>query len=165
LTTLLIGHGIDLVYELMRESDPKKKVQKIAELLDEPSVPFELSEAWARSYGTTQNDIMSQYNPSWIDPFGGVTFIGDEDAASANAAWIWAENYIYPNSAREGLEKDFRSWGYVMWDKERLDQMKILEVDGATLEKHGPRTWNGPLICEHEHPHWEYLLDRLLYRN
>lgn len=53
-------------------------------------------------------------------------FHSDCDRDAPNAAWIWsAEDKVdirYYQSDKAGL----RTWGYVMWDKERLDQWSIL---------------------------------------
>ena len=46
-----------------------------------------------------------------------------------NAAWLWSTgNKIEINYTRKSKLID---WGYVFWDKERLDRWGILEQDGA----------------------------------
>lgn len=54
-------------------------------------------------------------------------FLGDSYKDSPNAAWLWSTGgeaeLCYFQSNKEGLRK----WGYVMWDKERLDRWNILQ--------------------------------------
>ena len=75
---------------------------------------------------------------SWIrqDTF---SFHKDGYEDGPNPAWPWSTGnkveirYNQPNTA--GLRK----WGYVMWDKERLDQWTILQKDPHDFYKSTPR--------------------------
>lgn len=86
---------------------------------------------------------LEEDGPDWEDPLydawtngAFLGFDGDSDRDGPNAAWVWSTgNKVeirYNQYSKEGLRK----WGYVMWDKERLDQWTIL----------------------HENPH-EYLIE------
>lgn len=54
-------------------------------------------------------------------------FQNDSDRDGPNAAWVWSTgnkvemHYYQPDKA------SLRKWGYVMWDKERLDQWTVLQ--------------------------------------
>ena len=72
--------------------------------------------------------------PEWDDPMydackreDTIAFHEDGYEDGPNAAWPWSTgNKIqisYHRSDRAGLRK----WGYVMWDKGRLDQWSILQ--------------------------------------
>ena len=56
-------------------------------------------------------------------------FQRDSDKDCPNAAWTWSTGHetkiYYYHPYKEGL----RQWGYVMWDKERLDGWAILQED------------------------------------
>ena len=83
------------------------------------------------SYSCLSNALYQTENPMyglWIhqDTF---SFHKDDCKDGPNAAWPWSTGnkveirYNQPDTA--GLRK----WGYVMWDKERLDQWTILQKD------------------------------------
>lgn len=70
-------------------------------------------------YGCSVDDAWTSGAP--------LEFHGDSYKDGPNAAWLWSTGgeaevcYFQPN--KEGLRK----WGYVMWDKERLDRWSILQ--------------------------------------
>lgn len=55
---------------------------------------------------------------------------------SSNAAWTWSNDY------RNGIwyfrpeTEDLRGWGYVFWDKERLDDWRVLDEDQRLTERY-----------------------------
>ncbi len=80
------------------------------------------------------SEALEEEAPEWDNPmydawlnqdFQG--FSGDDDRDSPNAAWVWStKNKVeirYYQSDKEALRK----WGYVMWDKVRLDQWNFLQ--------------------------------------
>ena len=80
------------------------------------------------------SDALEEEAPEWDDPMydawkskDTLAFHKDAYKDGPNAAWPWStENkveirYNQPDTA--GLRK----WGYVMWDKDRLDRWSILQ--------------------------------------
>ena len=50
-----------------------------------------------------------------------------DDSGGPNAAWAWSNGDIVELFSFQGRKTDLRKWGYVMWDKERLDSWGVLE--------------------------------------
>jgi hypothetical protein len=50
------------------------------------------------------------------------------DYHGPNAAWCWSNGDRLEIDYFEGRE-DLKKWGYVMWDKERLDRWGVLDQD------------------------------------
>ena len=50
----------------------------------------------------------------------------DSDKDAPNAAWTWSTGNRVELHYYQPDKEDLRKWGYVMWDKERLDQCYIL---------------------------------------
>ena len=80
------------------------------------------------------SDALEEEGPVWDDPMydawnrkDSLAFHKDGDKDGPNAAWPWSTGnkvelcYNQPGTA--GLRK----WGYVMWDKDRLDRWSILQ--------------------------------------
>ncbi len=53
-------------------------------------------------------------------------FEGD-DLRKRNLAWLWAHPMISYPGYDYTCDTDLRAWGYVFWDKDRLEQMRLLE--------------------------------------
>ena len=72
------------------------------------------------------NDYVDRMNAfdDWIDKLP-LRFADDSDGP--NAAWTWSNGDIVELFHFQPSKKKFRKWGYVMWDKERLDQWGVLE--------------------------------------
>ena len=49
------------------------------------------------------------------------------DSEGPNAAWTWSNGDVQELFPFEPEKKVPRKWGYVMWDKERLDRWGVLE--------------------------------------
>ena len=49
------------------------------------------------------------------------------DSEGPNAAWTWSNGDVQELFHFEPRKKVPREWGYVMWDKERLDRWGVLE--------------------------------------
>ena len=60
----------------------------------------------------------------WIDKLP-LRFADDSDGP--NAAWTWSNGDIVELFHFLPSKKNLRKWGYVMWDKERLDRWGVLE--------------------------------------
>ncbi|KAF4629847.1 hypothetical protein G7Y89_g8294 [Cudoniella acicularis] len=78
--------------------------------------------------------------------------VDDHDYKSPNAAWPWSISFDdssrnYP-TAFYGKES-FRSWGYVMWDKKRVDELGVMEKAAGTYKKHGPILCYGALLSDY----------------
>ena len=54
-------------------------------------------------------------------------FNGDSDEDGPNAAWTWLTGNKDEIRYNQSDKRDLRHWGYVMWDKERLDRWDILQ--------------------------------------
>lgn len=71
-----------------------------------------------------------------------------------NAAWSWSvrqwdpafsgKNYVTRRDRRDYL----RSWGYVMWDLSRLEQLKIMECEAHDLKAHDPNAVREPFLFD-----------------
>ena len=88
----------------------------------------------ARISYSSLSSALEEEAPEWDNPMYDAWtdralqgFYGDNDKDDPNAAWTWSTgNKVeirYYQSNKVGLRK----WGYVMWDKERLDQWNILQ--------------------------------------
>ena len=60
----------------------------------------------------------------WIDK-SPLRFV--DDGGGPNAAWTWSTGDIVELFSFQDQKTDLRKWGYVMWDKERLDRWGVLE--------------------------------------
>lgn len=60
----------------------------------------------------------------WINQ-SPLRFIDDNDGP--NAAWTWSNGDKVELFPFESSKEDLRKWGYVMWDKDRLDRWGVLE--------------------------------------
>ncbi len=49
--------------------------------------------------------------------------------ADPNAAWTWSNDYRDETWHFRPETRELRSWGYVFWDEERLDDWGALEED------------------------------------
>lgn len=80
-----------------------------------------------------------------------VRFAGDHQEHSPNAAWLWSIRLIenVPNFRSSfGGKEYFRSWGYVMWDRARLDILKTMDDAASNYKAHGPKARDGPLLSD-----------------
>lgn len=50
-----------------------------------------------------------------------------DDSSGPNAAWTWSNGDIVELFSFQPPKEGLRQWGYVMWDKERLDRWRVLE--------------------------------------
>ncbi|KAF4634247.1 hypothetical protein G7Y89_g3863 [Cudoniella acicularis] len=70
------------------------------------------------------------------------SFNGDEDEFAPNSAWMWRG--CVQGEPQSEFADSFRSWGYVMWDEERLSKMGILSDDKGMYDCfHGPLKRDG----------------------
>ena len=56
-----------------------------------------------------------------------IVFDGDVRTDCPNAAWIWSTKNKVEIRYDQYEKKGMRKWGYVMWDRERLDQWNIFQ--------------------------------------
>ena len=76
---------------------------------------------------------LEQDGPDWDNPMydawangAPLGFDGDGDKNGPNAAWPWSTGNSVEIRYYESHKAGLRKWGYVMWDKERLDRWGIL---------------------------------------
>ena len=60
----------------------------------------------------------------WINKLP-LRFVDDSDGP--NAAWTWSNGDKVELFPFQYYKENLRKWGYVMWDKERLDRWGVLE--------------------------------------
>lgn len=53
-------------------------------------------------------------------------FHGD-DLTESSIGWLWGEEYWPPRFAAESEKKGLRDWGYIFWDKERMNASGVLD--------------------------------------
>lgn len=58
----------------------------------------------------------------------GISFAND-DGSGPNAAWVWSTGGVYEFAYFQAEKAAMRSWGYVFWDKKRLDSWGVLEIN------------------------------------
>jgi len=84
------------------------------------------------------NFLLEGYNNElknqWVEGEAGHQPTSDDNEKSSNAAWQWA--------ARERCSfrhwtarSSFRSWGYTMWDKTRLEGLGVMNFDPSYVQK------------------------------
>lgn len=54
-------------------------------------------------------------------------FRSDSEKDGPNAAWLWSTRNNAELDYYQPDKRGLRKWGYVMWDRERLDQRGILQ--------------------------------------
>jgi hypothetical protein len=63
-----------------------------------------------------------------------ISFDGDQ-ARKCNAAWLWANDYKTEIYYYKPKDKSLRRWAYVMWDIERLQKWKVLDMTAEEMRK------------------------------
>jgi hypothetical protein len=140
----------------MREADRKRKfaiIQRELETLHKWGDGTFAVFVHHRDIGkATSQNLHSSSNNHWTDSpaVRHQTFKSDDDTDSPNAAWSWAAKHIYPWRFDHIIEREkhFRSWGYVMWDKDRLDQLEVMQLSADQYKQHGPKARAGKPLCE-----------------
>lgn len=79
-------------------------------------------------------------------------FEGD-DLHKRNLAWLWAHQMMPYPGYDDTCDMDLRAWGYVFWDKDRLEQMRLLEETRpsgfhSSRPPHYPKPESGPSAQE-----------------
>lgn len=50
-----------------------------------------------------------------------------ETASQPNKAWLWAKENNLQGEFCQPCDRDLMAWGYVFWDGERLQKMRVVE--------------------------------------
>ena len=58
------------------------------------------------------------------------------DVRGPNGAWCWSNENKGQILYVDGVKEDLRRWGYVMWDKRRLDDWSVLSQDNTPYVHH-----------------------------
>lgn len=74
------------------------------------------------------------------------SYKSEEDGC--NAAWCWELRQWESELFSWWLRQYLRSWGYVMWDRWRLEDLEILSYEVAKLGVHGPKKFRGKLLSD-----------------
>jgi hypothetical protein len=79
-------------------------------------------------------------------------FEGD-DLHKRNLAWLWAHQMMPYPGYDDTRDMDLRAWGYVFWDKDRLEHMRLLEETRpsgffSSRPPHYPKPESGPSAQE-----------------
>jgi len=152
----LAGGGIDLMYRIMCEENPTRKLATICEVLEQCHKDDSLDSydflSWHSSLEIASTEHGRCNDLGHRDPdltIGLHPFTSDDKSQSLNAAWVWAmsrntHNVTWFDLSMWERTLYLRSWGYVMWDKERLDQLEIMQSSPGLYREHAPkaRTWN-----------------------
>ena len=64
---------------------------------------------------------------AFIDWINKVALRFVDDSEGFNAAWAWSNGGVVELFPFQPSKENPRKWGYVMWDKERLDRWGVLE--------------------------------------
>jgi len=57
----------------------------------------------------------------------------ENELAGPNAGWTWSNGEKHTSRWFEENKTPMRKWGYVMWDKRRLEELNILDNDPKDL--------------------------------
>ena len=114
-----MSHGLVFLLHISRASSDDQVYMLRTNLLD---THFFLTRALEEEpydyvYGT---DVFT----NWINK-SPLRFASDSEGP--NAAWTWSNGDVQELFPFEARKKVPRRWGYVMWDKERLDRWGVLE--------------------------------------
>lgn len=60
------------------------------------------------------------------------------DLQKCNFAWLCLHQMKPYPGYNDKCDRDLRTWGYVFWDKDRLDQMRLLEETWSARYSHAP---------------------------
>jgi hypothetical protein len=55
----------------------------------------------------------------------------ESEEEGPNAGWTWANNNKVELRYGQWITEELRDWGYVMWDKSRLEKMGVLALDSS----------------------------------
>lgn len=69
----------------------------------------------------------------WASRFGDQALHSVNDEKGLNAGWVWANKEKVDMWYHRKILHAFRSWGYVLWDWERLERWGILKSDVDVL--------------------------------
>lgn len=156
MTRRLVSGGLGLAHQILHQPDPKKAFALVRPILktritDEHGYnPFplwhsELEDATTLHTACSGASRCNQPPDHVLKPF-----TSDDDRQGPNAAWVWASQPV------QGVwplylgtfdpKRKFRAWAYMMWDKERLDQLEIMQSTASEYYKHAPAIRGGRLL-------------------
>ncbi len=87
-----------------------------------------------RASFSSLSSALEEEGPQWDSPMydayesgASIVFVGDDRTNYPNAGWIWSTKNKVEIYYDQYENKGMRKWGYVMWDRERLDQWNIFQ--------------------------------------
>ncbi|KAH6680230.1 hypothetical protein B0J14DRAFT_471508 [Halenospora varia] len=146
-----MGYGLEFLAYTLRVQDSQEKILRIEARLG-PSFSF-ISHAGlflTKSLDYSQS-LRQPRTRGEAQQLAKVEFTNDQDQKSPNAAWPWPLQFgdnCFNFGAPYSNKSSFRSWGYVMWDKKRLDAMEILEKEVVSFRAHGPLISHGVMLTD-----------------
>lgn len=146
-----MGYGLEFLAHTLRVQDSQEKILRIEARLG-PSFSF-ISHAslfLTKSLDYSQS-LRQPRTREEAQQLAKVEFTNDQDQKSPNAAWPWSLQFgdnCFNFGAPYSNKGSFRSWGYVMWDKKRLDAMEILEKEAVSFRAHGPLISHGVMLTD-----------------
>lgn len=57
----------------------------------------------------------------------------EDDPDYPNEGWLWTSHYRPPWSYAEDCKKGLRDWGYVFWDRPRLEAWGVLDKEWVSF--------------------------------
>lgn len=91
--------------------------------------------SWSWLSRTLELDTLDCDNPmydAWVSE-ATLAFQGDSDKHGPNAAWTCSTGHEFEMPYYDPRKECLGQWGYVMWDKERLDGWAILQENLMTI--------------------------------
>jgi hypothetical protein len=133
------------------ESDSKSKLELISSYGDTWS--YNLENALENSFPCGQLFGLQYDSDLW----NSLTASHGETASQPNKAWLWAKENNPKGEFCQPCDRDLMAWGYVFWDGERLQRMRVIEEPRP--EVRWSATPPGPLLPErHTNPSAEQKL-------
>ena len=114
-----MSHGLVFLLQIIRASSDNQVYMLRKNLLDTSFFLTRTLEEEPYDY-VYRTDLFN----NWINR-SPLRFASDNEGP--NAAWTWSNGDVQELFPFEPQKKIPRKWGYVMWDKERLDRWGVLE--------------------------------------
>lgn len=144
--------GFEFLSAVMNESSEYHKVLVLEEAMEhgEFRAPQNFLSDTLEVFFSS-HDRRTIRDPEYRDIMLGSQYMGTK---RPNAAWPWTIQQWNPARGQvefvscRGRRDCLRSWGYVMWDRSRLEALRIMDCEIHNMQPHGPKAFQKPLLSD-----------------
>jgi len=113
--------GLEFLHNYLNSAAPKQlELLKNNLLISFPGITMPLNRG-------SMHPMM--YTDKFLEKDGSILNFDNDDTTGPNAGWIWANKGRYQFEFNQPRNHVKRSWGYVFWDKARLEKWGVFDVD------------------------------------